>query len=373
MSYPGFAPRRRRWGLFVPFALVVALAAVWTGLWYYAVGMADATIAEWREREARAGRIFSCERQTIGGYPFHIEVRCTQPTAELRGEGPAIALKARDALFVWQVYQPTLLIGEFSGPLTVSAPGGPSYVANWRLGRTSVRGTPSAPERVSVVIDDPTAERVAESGRTTVFTASQVELHGRMAAGSAADQPVIEAVLRLNSASAPELHRLTVQPLDADIAATLRGLADFSPKPWAARFRELQTRGGSIDITKARVQQGEVIAVGGGTLRLTPSGHLDGQVQLTIVGLDKVLKVLDIDRIVSEGDIGASLNALDRLIPGLGGIARKNAAPGIVAGLGALGQGTTLEGKPAVTVPLRFADGTVFLGPLPIGQIPPLF
>ena len=110
--------------------------------------------------------------------------------------------------------------------------------------------------------------------------------------------------------------------------------------------------------------------MGAGMLKLAPRGGLDGNLQVTVVGVEKVLKMLDIERIMSEGQIGAALSALDRLIPGLGGIARQNAGPGLVA---ALGQRTVLDGKPAVAFPVRFADGTVFLGPFQVGQIPPLF
>jgi hypothetical protein len=38
-----------------------------------------------------------------------------------------------------------------------------------------------------------------------------------------------------------------------------------------------------------------------------------------------------------------------------------------------LGQQTVLEGKQAVTLPLRIDDGTVFLGPIRIGDTPALF
>ena len=37
----------------------------------------------------------------------------------------------------------------------------------------------------------------------------------------------------------------------------------------------------------------------------------------------------------------------------------------------ALGRRTVLDGKPAVTFPLRFADGTVFLGPFKVAQLAP--
>jgi Uncharacterized protein conserved in bacteria (DUF2125) len=80
--------------------------------------------------------------------------------------------------------------------------------------------------------------------------------------------------------------------------------------------------------------------------------------------------MLDIDRMMTEGQVGASFNALDRLVPGLGGMARQSAAPSLIA---ALGERTELEGKPAVAFPIRFDDGTVFLGPFRVGAVPPLF
>ncbi len=94
---------------------------------------------------------------------------------------------------------------------------------------------------------------------------------------------------------------------------------------------------------------------------------------MTVVGLEHVLKQLDLEAIVSQGRVGSAIDKLDKLLPGLGSIARKNAGPGILAGLDAIGKRTTLEGKPAMTVPLRFIDGRVMLGPLPVGRTPPLF
>ena len=192
--------------------------------------------------------------------------------------------------------------------------------------------------------------------------------------GSANNNPVLETVLRATAAAAsPDIHPLAAEPFDADIAATLRGLANFAPKPWPARFRELQSRGGKIEISKARVRQGESIVVASGTLGLTERGNLDGQLEMTVVGIEALLKALDLEKVVSQGRLSANIDRLDRIIPGLGSIARKNAAPGILAGLGIIGKRTTLEDKPAIAVPLRFVDGQVMLGPIPVGRTPPLF
>src|SRR5215475_8616341 len=78
-------PRRRRWLLFMPFALVVALAAGWSVVWFYAAARAEPELVAWREAERRAGRTQDCASQSIGGYPFRIEVRCGGAGLELKG------------------------------------------------------------------------------------------------------------------------------------------------------------------------------------------------------------------------------------------------------------------------------------------------
>lgn len=372
MLDPQAAPRRRRWLLFVPFGLLVALAAIWSGFWFYAASQAETALAGWRAREAKSGRTYECGSQSISGFPFRFEVRCTKPVAELRGNRAQLVLGGEDLVMLAQIYQPTLLIGEFKSPMTVAEPGQPpAYVVNWSLGQSSVRGTPSAPQRGSLVFDNLTVQRA--DTKTAIFNAKHVELHGRMAEGSVTDNPVIDVGLRATAASAPEIHKLAATPMDAEVSATLRGLADFTPKPWPDRFRELQARGGKIDIVKARVQQGETIAVMGGSLRLTASGNLDGQLQMTVINLEPVLKQLDLEAMMSQGRVGSAIDRLDKLMPGLGNIARKNAGSGILVGLDAIGKRTTLDGKPAVTVPLRFIDGRVMLGPFEVGRTPPLF
>ena len=107
-----------------------------------------------------------------------------------------------------------------------------------------------------------------------------------------------------------------------------------------------------------------MIAVGAGTLKLTPRGGLDGNLQVTVVGIEKVLKMFDIERIMSEGQIGATLSALDRLIPGLGGIARQKRGPGLVCGAGPAHDARRQAGG---GVSAAFHRRHVFLGPFQVG------
>ncbi|HEY9361323.1 MAG TPA: DUF2125 domain-containing protein, partial [Xanthobacteraceae bacterium] len=315
-------------------------------------------------------------------YPFLLEVRCGDAGLELQGT-PTLQFKLPLAVGAVQVYDPKLLIGEFTGPLEVSEVGHePAAIINWTLGQASVRGLPSDVERASVVLVGPTVRAPRLAGNDPLLSARRLELHARRATGSRPDSPAVEAALRLDAAVAEKLASmfdaavaeklgaLIAKPIDADIAGTLRGLDDLSPKPLPAWFKEWQTRGGALEIDKARLAQQDLIAVGAGALKLTERGGLDGTLRVTVVGIEKILKMLDIDRMMTEGQVGATFNALDRLIPGLGGMARQTAAPSLIA---ALGERTELEGKPAVAFPIRFADGTVFLGPFQVGVVPPLF
>jgi hypothetical protein len=67
------------------------------------------------------------------------------------------------------------------------------------------------------------------------------------------------------------------------------------------------------------------------------------------------------------------MGALDRAIPGLGKVVKQNVNVGVMAGINSLGKEAELEGKKARAFPLRFVDGAVYIGPLKVGQIPPLF
>jgi hypothetical protein len=392
------APRRRPlWRLFLMPVLLLIAAAAWSAFWFYAASEAEVKADAWRAQEARSGRVYDCARRTVGGFPFRLEVRCGGASVSLISQtaGQAAAqtpVKARlgEILLVAQVYDPKLLIAEFTAPATISDPRGTSsMLVNWSKARSSVVGLPAVPQRASIVFDEPSIDRINGSVQLPLARAKHVELHGRLAEGSGLDHPVIETVLKIEAGSVQDMHPLLAQPFDADVRTRLSGLKDLAPKPWPERFRELQAGGGHVEIVQSRVQQGDLIAVAAGTLGLSGEGRLDGELQMTVAGIEKVIPALGIEKMLDEGvpqatldrvapgvktqDVSNLLGALDRAIPGLGKAVKQNANIGVAAGINALGTEAVLEGRKARTFPLRFVDGTVYLGPLKVGQVPPLF
>ena len=139
--------RRRTWPLYLPFIGLVVLAILWTALWFRASNVTQETLQGWFDREARTGRLYSCGAPRIGGFPFRIEVHCAPAAMEWRGTQPPVFVQTAGMVVAAQVYQPSLLISEFDGPLTMAdALGRPTYAASWKLLQTSVRGAPALPE-----------------------------------------------------------------------------------------------------------------------------------------------------------------------------------------------------------------------------------
>jgi hypothetical protein len=364
-------------------AVIVVLAAGWCGLWYYAASVADRTLAGWVAREAAAGRDYSCGSEGISGFPFRVQAHCVTADAALKSSTPPFVLAAQEITFTAQVYHPTVLVGDVTGPLTVAAPGQPpSFVATWSLARMSVSGLPPNPDAVSFTIQQPHLNRGAGDNAPTLFSADDTDFQARIVGGAADDHPVIDAVLHFDSATAPSIHPLLGEPLKGNIEVVLRGFKDLSPKPLADRLREMATSGGNIEIKALRIERADAAVVGSGTLTVNANGRLDGVIQVSVYGLDSIVPQLGIDKLIGQGldrltgangQSGQGLSTLDRLVPGLSGVVSQSANASVVDNLKKMGQPTQIDDKPAVALPLRFANGAVYLGMIRLGEVPALF
>jgi hypothetical protein len=365
--------RRQLWPIMASLAAVIVLAALWTGLWYFSAAKADQTLAGWVEREAAAGRVYSCGSQSIGGFPLGIHAHCIGATAEIKNSEPPYAVTAKSIDFVAEVYNPTRLIGDIAGPVTLSPPGqSASLRADWTRAQIVVSGVPPNPDQITIELDAPHLDRV---GGTAIFHAKHVDLRGRLAAGSPQDHPVIDMTLSLSEAAAPIFNALSAEPTDAEVNVIVRGFSDLAPKPWANRFREMQAAGGGIEIKSLHLVQADAIVVGTGTLTIGANGKLNGLIQVAIAGIEHLVPRLGIDRLIGQGlgQLSGGNNGLDRLVPGLSDTIRATANATVVENIKKMGQPTSIGNQPAVVLPLRFSDGAVYLGMLRLGDAPPLF
>jgi hypothetical protein len=268
-------PPSRPWFV-LPTAILVGLAAAWSGLWYFASTRAQATMTAWQAREADAGRSYGCADASFGGYPFRIEVNCAAPSVSDRAS--ATALSARNLTAIAQVWDPNLVVAEIEGPLTVATLAGtPTAAVDWALAQASLGGKPGAPDRLSIVVDKPALAMSARAGEAAA-KAEHLEFHGRLAPESPPGHPVIDLALDLSSFTAPglagqsaPLGTFAAAPTDAAMVAVLRGTPDLAPRPLAQLLREIEVADSRLEITSARLQHGDVIATLSGALVAFPT------------------------------------------------------------------------------------------------------
>jgi hypothetical protein len=355
-------------------AAVVLLAALWSGLWYVSASVADRTLSGWVEREAAAGRIYACGSETIGGFPFSVRAQCAHATAEIRGSQPPYSVRTKALDFVSEIYHPTRLVGDVSGPLTIAEVGqSPDLSADWTYARIVVSGTPPYPDALSVELDAPHLDRV--DGGANVLQAKRADFHARIAEGSPRDHPVVDVTVHLASASAASFHPILEQPIDGDADAIIRGLTNLAPKPWADRLREVQAAGGGLEIKSFRFTQANAIVVGAGTLGLSPEGKLNGVIRVAIVDIEHIVPLLGIDRFIGQGlnQLSGGNGALERLVPGLSETIRETANASVIENLKKMGEPTSIDNRPAILLPLRFVNGSIYLGMVRVGETPALF
>ena len=130
-------------------------------------------IAGWIEREQRAGRVYTCADQNLGGFPVPDRIPLHQGRApSCRNCSRRCSFRPRKVTAAVQVYQPTLLIAEIDGPVSIADLGqAPKMTANWSLAQMSLRGTPRNPQRVSFAADKMTVDRSGGDKPDRIFSA----------------------------------------------------------------------------------------------------------------------------------------------------------------------------------------------------------
>ncbi|HYI29619.1 MAG TPA: DUF2125 domain-containing protein, partial [Bradyrhizobium sp.] len=164
------APRRRPlWRLFFMPGLLLVAAAAWSAFWFFAASQVGVKVDAWRAQEAESGRVYDCDKRSVAGFPFRLEVRCSGVSVSLRSQtavqaatqAPPVTANLGEILVVAQIWDPKLLIAEFTAPATISDRGGPpAMTVNWSKARSSVVGLPAVPQRATIVFDDPSIDRV---------------------------------------------------------------------------------------------------------------------------------------------------------------------------------------------------------------------
>ena len=334
-----------------PLVLVLVLTAIWSGYWYVGSAGAQEGFRRWQARQAEAGRKFTCGERRHGGFPFRFEMYCDNPRFELSHDGMTTVIRAKAVRTVSMAYTPNQLIAEFVGPLYIERDDGAVVESAWDISRMSMHVAPISedgrPEitRADLETTNPLINIIPQPGRTVAsYRAEAFQMHLRKSETEGREGGYDLAV----SSKAPVLQLADGRVHGADSVDFIGGashLKTLYSGSWKQRLTDWRNAGGILSIDAARFAIGKALAVIDGALRLDGHGRPEGRINLTTAGLD-------ITKLAGEDMLGLS------------GLA--------VFSIGALGSPVEIEGRPASRLGLRVQDGTLFLGPLGLIQVPSL-
>jgi hypothetical protein len=330
---------------------VALLAAAWSGFWLYASARIDGEVTAFLAREAEKGRVITCSDRRSGGFPFRIELRCADPRLEVTRDDGSFGVAASRLLAVAQIYQPNHIIVEAGGPLTVTPrDGAPRLEASWASADASIVLAGSQPDRVSLVVQGLDASEAEGDQRAPI--AGGVRLEAHMRADPAAQPGTYDVVAQADAASLPVLDATLggKAPARVEIQGVVTGIEDLSPKSIAERLREWSAAGGVLRLALARVDRAETSIKATGDVALDSEGHPTGSLLVTLSGVNELSRSLK-----------------------TAGVAPPNLANLLGVGLALLGKPASIDGKPAIEVPVTLADGKARVGAFSAGATPSLF
>ncbi|WP_417767926.1 DUF2125 domain-containing protein [Stappia sp.] len=333
-------PKRKgsRRGYIWLIALVVLAVALWSAYWTVARGMAMDVLRNVTEAARVEGGEIACGGQRLGGFPFHLQLDCA-PLSLRSPRGESAGFDAFRAVAL--AYNPWHVILEAESPATVDFAPASRLAGTWETARASFRVGTSSIERADIELTSPDLA-LAVPGAGAALTAKTASLHLRRTPQRDADADI---AVSLTGVTAPGAAPLA---LDARAGLTLKGGAVLLSGRGADLIALLKNEE-AVEVSEARVSSGEVALAATGTLWLDPAGFLNGALPLTIAGADKLPPLLA--PYFPEGsNVPATL-------------------AGAVMGFG---KPATLDGAPAVTVPLSFDAGVARVGIIPLGKVPPL-
>ncbi len=347
------AKPRRRW---LPrpaevVVLLVFLAPVWALVWRLAAGQSEATITAWIDREKSFGRIWSCPDRTVGGFPFSIEIACTEPRFDgmIFGRHFAGGLKGFHATAF--LLRPNVVTARLGSPFAVLSDDRKTNLdLAWNDLELVLDGLPQNIWRVAVRADEVSWHGTLQGlGAVTGGAA-------RLTADAMAHPDQVDRAydfnVAINAATLPDLDRFlgAVQPTEIEAQGTVTK-AIFNLAPTLAENMDTwRAAGGRLDLVEASLTHGDTKFTARGSLRLDDLHRVQGKLDTESRGLEPLLLRLGVNPVlVSAGALLSSLIA--------GG--SPNAAD------------TPSE---TLVVPVSFDDGRVSIGPARTSiLLPPLY
>jgi hypothetical protein len=225
--------------------------------------------------------------------------------------------------------------------LTFKDPNAEVWTVKWELARSSIRfdlsNTKDFPERSALEMKALTI--MAPKGQRPPTTIESIDVQGRRNPEKFATERAYDLAFTLTNLDDPTLNEVskTNDTLSLSYDMTINHNPVPSNKPVNEQLEAWRSQGGMVSLRQFTMTRGPFNLVTSGDIRLDAQHRPDLKLDIKVKGLDQAMKATG-----QKSDI-----------------------------LGMLGGSRAASGE--LTFNLRTQNGQVFMGPLSIGKIPPLY
>lgn len=321
--------------------VLMALCAGWTYAWTRARDIVHEKFDRFLVQEAKAGRLHECMDRKVGGYPFHIEISCTQSVVRAQGLTGEISVSFPAVKTVAMVYAPDHIITDFSSPLVVKQ--GDAVLAQMKFSaaRASFRHNLKNLQRFSFVSED---LHMAQTPDSPALSAKKFELHFRPSQSTIGLGQNYDFAMTANGTLLPGS---VDQALDISLSSTIQNWSGGQDSA-AAGLNRWMRNDGKINVQDLRIKRNGGLLVVTGEAHLNEARRLDGRFEAVFVNGPVLLRGLVMQ---GENDAGALFGPL----------------------LFMLGKRVEFEGRRGTQLQLQMNNGVLSLGSLVLAEFPPLY
>lgn len=316
--------------------LLLIVAAAWSGVWFYAAGEAGRQLDAWIKIEDAQGRAWTCPDRAIGGFPLALTLSCKNPTFTGRSGTDTDHWTAASLAAEASLIRPKRLVVSLGSPVSYnSSTGLAAAKLSWSNGIIDIDGLPK-PETAAIHAQNLVVDGDFAGAGHQTWNAGNLDL----ALDVAPQEPDIGFTLAVRGATLPLADSLLGG--QAPVEAALSGRFGRADVAGAATLPDAVERwrrsGGRVALANSRLSREAASVSGSGDLGLDDAHRLQGRVDATFVGLEPVLKRYGIG-----GNVAAAGSLLSTLFGG--------------------GQPRTPPQPGALTLPIRFDNGRLGIGP----------
>ena len=348
-------PFLKRWRLYLPFVLLILAAIGWAISWGIIRSSVSEGLDNWLLLQSKSGRILTCPKRTVSGFPFKIEVHCTAPDGVIKTGLGTFRVRLNSLTVIGQVYSKGHYIAQAQGPLVIAFPQGGTIEVNWRVGEFSLEESQGLLTRFSSVQSDVAVRlMLANTLEPIVINADQSALHMRphtqlfnaQGAYQIAYSASNIANLTLNNIIGG--HEGIALSLDTTVTQALSLLDRVFPE----NIETWRYIGGKLILSSLQMNKGARQIIARGELKLDAMNRPEGRIDLSASGIEQFIATISGNNAQAAALIAGGLSLFTR-----------NSDPNTN------NTNPSLKSLP----PLRLEKGRLLLGALPLMAINPLF